>query len=1439
MSSKNSDHYFLKGGGEMGALIRAKDWSKTALGDPAHWPQSLRTMVAVMLDNPFGMYIAWGSDYIQLYNDGYRPILGATKHPQALGISTRETFSEIWDNIIGSMFDDVMKGKAVGFPDLMLPLNRNGYVEECYFDFAYSPIRKDNGEVGGVLVTVIETTNKKNIEEALKESEARFRAIADDAPVFIFLAGENAEVEYLNKTWREYTGVSTDDYKGRAWAEITHIDDIEPATKIYMDGFNKRESCSFENRQKGIDGIYRTILWKATPRFSPNGEFIGMMGVGLDIHERKKSEEKLRDSEQRLRLANEASGVAVWEWDVIGGQIKWDNEMFKIYGVTPTADNLVDYTTWSTAVVPEELAQQENILQNTVKNKGQSSRSFNIKRANDGELRHIEAIETVRTNAAGEAEWVVGTNLDVTEKMLARRKVEDSEQLFRLAIAGSNQIVFSQDKNLIHTWIYNPHPDFTQNDIIGKSDQDLHTPESAAVLTNIKEKVLETGIAFHGDIEIEVSSQKLFYTMHIEAILDIDGRVNGIIGTAIDITERIKTQRQIKETESLLRKKTDQLELSITSGKIGLWHWDVKNDILYWSNEQKAIYGLEPSEELLNVAKYRALVIPEDWERLNKDLQSAPMAKEQEYEFRIIRKNDGAIRWIKSRARNILDEEGALQFVSGVNIDVTEQVLNLNKIQESEERFRTLADQAPMWVWLTDTKVNILYANNALLNFVGIESSVEFTGKVWESIVHPEDIELVYQKYNDGVLRQASFNFECRIMNAVNKTYEWIFLNIVARYEVNEFAGFIGTAVNINDQKVQTEKLKESEGKLRSLIDAAPIGIGLFIGRDLIIENPNQEFIDIVGKGANIAGKRLTDVMPELIEHGQPYLKILDDVFTSGKMYQSLGDPVNIIRNGVMHYGFYNIYYVPLFDLAGNVYGIMDIATDVTEQVMNRKKVEESEERFRFLAQSLPQLVWMTDGDGQFEFGSSRWFDYTGVEPGSKGEWEKIIHPEDIHKINAEFNTCLKTGKTYSFDVRIKSKEGNYRWHTVIGEPVKNSENKIVKWVGAFTDIHEQKEASEKIEQSEKQFSTLANNIQNLAWIADGEGYIYWYNQRWYDYTGTTLEEMEGWGWEKVHHPNHINRVVDFVKTAWQNNQPFELTFPLRSANGEYRWFLTLAYPVTDKEGKIINWIGTNTDITDQKSFAEQLEEQVEERTAELVKMNKELESFAYISSHDLQEPLRKIQTFASRIKENEENNLSDTGKDMFNRMQDAAKRMQTLIQDLLAYSRTTTTDHSFETTDLNDIIAEVKEDLLEELNDKNATIEANQLCAADIIPFQFRQLMHNLISNSLKFSNPDDPPHIQIRSEIANGLKFKNEHLLPQKKYCHIAVSDNGIGFEQQYSEKIFKVFQRLHGKNEYNGTGIGLSIVQKIVENHHGIITANGEPNKGATFDIYIPAR
>ena len=318
--------------------------------------------------------------------------------------------------------------------------------------------------------------------------------------------------------------------------------------------------------------------------------------------------------------------------------------------------------------------------------------------------------------------------------------------------------------------------------------------------------------------------------------------------------------------------------------------------------------------------------------------------------------------------------------------------------------------------------------------------------------------------------------------------------------------------------------------------------------------------------------------------------------------------------------------------------------------------------------------------------------------------------------------------------------------------------------------------------------------------------------------------------------------IIANKELAFQNDEKEKRAAELIIANKE------LAFQNDEKEKRAAELIVANKELAFQN-------EEKEKRAAELIIANKELLAFTYISSHDLQEPLRKIQTFVTIILENENENLSEKGKYNFKRMQLAASRMQQLIDDLLAFSRINTTDHKFENTDLNLIVEEVKNELRDTIQENNATIETNELCFANIITFQFRQLMYNLISNALKFSNPAIPSHIVIKSSIVKGSKLNcdrlaiyagkkiNEHpgqesFSPEKNYCHISVTDNGIGFEPHFSERIFGVFQKLHSKEVYAGTGIGLAIVKKIVENHEGLITATSELNKGATFDIYIPA-
>ncbi|HEY0031230.1 MAG TPA: chemotaxis protein CheB [Bacteroidia bacterium] len=248
---------------------------------------------------------------------------------------------------------------------------------------------------------------------------------------------------------------------------------------------------------------------------------------------------------------------------------------------------------------------------------------------------------------------------------------------------------------------------------------------------------------------------------------------------------------------------------------------------------------------------------------------------------------------------------------------------------------------------------------------------------------------------------------------------------------------------------------------------------------------------------------------------------------------------------------------------------------------------------------------------------------------------------------------------------------------------------------------------------------------------------------------------------------------------------------------------------------------------------------ELQEANKALESMNAELISFSYISSHDLQEPLRKIRTFTSYLLEEEYEHLSGTAKDYFNRIQASVKQMQTLIEDLLAYSRTNATEQKFEKTDLAEIINDVENNFSEVIKEKKAIINTGNLCKVKVIRFQFRQLLHNLIGNALKFSSAKRAPRILIKCDILKGNKSEHSELLPNVKYYHISVSDNGIGFEPKYKKRIFEIFERLHARDKYNGTGIGLAICKKIVLNHNGIITADSQLDKGTTFHIYIPSK
>jgi PAS domain S-box-containing protein len=275
-------------------------------------------------------------------------------------------------------------------------------------------------------------------------------------------------------------------------------------------------------------------------------------------------------------------------------------------------------------------------------------------------------------------------------------------------------------------------------------------------------------------------------------------------------------------------------------------------------------------------------------------------------------------------------------------------------------------------------------------------------------------------------------------------------------------------------------------------------------------------------------------------------------------------------------------------------------------------------------------------------------------------------------------------------------------------------------------------------------------------------------------------------------------------------------------------WGSVLITALHDEKGEVMGFAKVTRDLTERKHA----EDVLRKKNRELERINQELSSFAYIASHDLQEPLRKIQTFISRISELEKDNLSERSRDYFTRIENAGERMQQLINDLLSYSRTRPDETKMEDVDLNALLRDVIKNLSQAIEEKHATVDVGDLPHVRGIKFQLQQLFANLLSNALKFSRAGVRPHIRVAALKEN---LTEEEV---REGNQIIVEDNGIGFDEEYKEKIFELFQRLHGRSEYAGTGIGLAIVKKIVENHNGSIYATSVPGQGSTFHISLPS-
>lgn len=619
----------------------------------------------------------------------------------------------------------------------------------------------------------------------------------------------------------------------------------------------------------------------------------------------------------------------------------------------------------------------------------------------------------------------------------------------------------------------------------------------------------------------------------------------------------------------------------------------------------------------------------------------------------------------------------------------------------------------------------------------------------------------------------------------------------------------------------------------------------LWWGKDLIqfYNDAYRPSLGKDGKHPSALGGKGVDTWPEI----WPVIKpLIDQVLNGGGATWSEDQLIPIYRNGHLEDVYWTFSYSPVQDDDGKIAGVLVTCAETTDKVNYLKQLTESKEELEFAIDATELGTWDLNPLTNRFIANTRLKEWFGVSANDEVDLDtaiNVIADKDKRRVRDAINEALRydTGGTYDIEYTIiHPKTGEERIVRAKGKAVFNDDKQAYRFNGTLQDITKEMIAREQ----NRKLSILVENSVDLMAILRMDSKNSYINAAGKELLGIDPDaDVTQIPITDFHTPEQYDFVASEIIPSVMAKGKWAGQFAVKNCKtGEIIPLYNNCHRIDDvRTGEPIGVGTVMRDIRAELNARQKLEDEVAARTRELLKLNEELErknhdlaSFAFVSSHDLQEPLRKISTFISRIEQNKRESLGETNKAYFERIKNSASRMQTLISDLLTFSRTSTNEKQFEHRDLKDMLNELSEDFQERIKASGGRIIIDELPTLRVIPFQITQLFENLISNAIKFSKANTPPEIRIMSKLVTDMP---EEFDSDKSFYQVSLVDNGIGFEPQYSNKIFEVFQRLHSKDVYEGTGIGLSICKRIMENHGGFIKASSKPGEGTVFDLYFP--